>query len=239
MAPSDQRLRWFRDGEAYVLERIAGLSDADLAAPSRLPGWSRAHVVGHLARNADALGNLLRWAETGEVSPMYASAEERADGIEASAAQSPDDLRTDVVAASGRLVAAADAFPTGAWDAEVRTALGRPIPASEVPWMRVRETWVHAVDLDAGASFDEQPDDVVVALLDEVASWPSLRAADPALLVRADDTGAEWHLGDGPDPVEVRGPSAALLAWISGRDPGAGLATSDPSGSPPAPPPWL
>ncbi|MEV0474381.1 maleylpyruvate isomerase N-terminal domain-containing protein, partial [Streptomyces prunicolor] len=31
--------------------------NASVAEPSRLPGWSRGHVLAHLARNADALVN--------------------------------------------------------------------------------------------------------------------------------------------------------------------------------------
>ena len=43
----------------------AGLTDAQAREPSRLPGWSRGHVLTHLARNADGLRNLLIWARTG------------------------------------------------------------------------------------------------------------------------------------------------------------------------------
>ena len=46
-------------------------------APSLCEGWTRAHVVTHIARNADALSNLVHWATTGEPTPMYASPESR------------------------------------------------------------------------------------------------------------------------------------------------------------------
>ncbi|HET6953810.1 MAG TPA: maleylpyruvate isomerase N-terminal domain-containing protein, partial [Acidimicrobiales bacterium] len=118
--PVPQRsLEVMRAGEALVLAQIDTLDDRDLAAPCRLPGWTRAHVAGHLARNADALVNLLDWARTGAVTPMYPSAEARAGGIEAAAAQAPAALRADVVAASARLVAAAEAMPEAAWAGEV------------------------------------------------------------------------------------------------------------------------
>nr|WP_254126579.1 maleylpyruvate isomerase N-terminal domain-containing protein [Amycolatopsis sp. CA-230715] len=32
---------------------VRRLGDADVRAPSALPGWSRAHVLAHLARHAD------------------------------------------------------------------------------------------------------------------------------------------------------------------------------------------
>ena len=78
-------LPWVDTGTALFLETVAGLSDTDLAAPSGLPGWTRAHVAGHVARNADALGNLVTWARTGVETPAYASPEQRAADIETTA----------------------------------------------------------------------------------------------------------------------------------------------------------
>ncbi|MCR8526173.1 maleylpyruvate isomerase N-terminal domain-containing protein, partial [Escherichia coli] len=71
----EETLRWWADGELAVAGRLDQLSDDALEEPSRLPDWSRAHVVAHLARNADALGNLLTWARTGVETPMYPSRE--------------------------------------------------------------------------------------------------------------------------------------------------------------------
>ena len=55
-----------------LLATVDGLDDAALRQPSRLPGWTRAHVLTHIARNADGLVNLVTWARTGEETPMYA-----------------------------------------------------------------------------------------------------------------------------------------------------------------------
>ncbi|HEY8059268.1 MAG TPA: maleylpyruvate isomerase family mycothiol-dependent enzyme [Acidimicrobiales bacterium] len=239
MTVDPERLDWFRGGEQYVLDAVADLSDDDLTGPSLLPQWTRAHVVGHLARNADALCNLLAWARTGDPSPMYRSVEERADGIEATAGLAPAALRADLNESVDRLLVAVEAMPAAAWDGEVLTARGRPIPASEVPWMRVRESWIHVVDLDTGATFAEQPPTLVEALLAEIAGWPSAASAQPPLVVTADDLGRSWTLGDGVDAVEVSGPAAGVLLWLSGRGDGTGLSTSDPSGRPPTPPAWL
>ena len=40
---------------ARYLEALTELSDDDVRAPSLLPGWTRGHVITHVARNADAL----------------------------------------------------------------------------------------------------------------------------------------------------------------------------------------
>ena len=48
------------------------LTDQQAREPSRLPGWSRGHVVTHLARNADALNRFAVGVITGEPAPeMY------------------------------------------------------------------------------------------------------------------------------------------------------------------------
>ena len=64
---------WAAAGQARVESAAGGLDPAQLAGPSRLPGWTRGHVLSHLARNADALVNLLTWARTGTEARMYAS----------------------------------------------------------------------------------------------------------------------------------------------------------------------
>ena len=222
MPAPGETLDWMRDGEARVLGFVATLDDDALAAPSRLPGWDRAHVVGHLARNADALQNLVTWARTGIETPMYASVEQRADGIEEAAAQDADTLRSDVVAASERLLTALDALGDETWDAQIRTARGRPITAAEIPWMRVRENWVHAVDLGTGATLADMPAGAVDRLVDEVAGGLAGRDDCPAVTLTATDRdpGRHWTIGPEGDGTEVSGTAAELLAWLIGREPG-------------------
>ncbi len=222
MPAPHEALDWMRDGEARVLGFVAHLDDDALAAPSRLPGWDRAHVVGHLARNADALQNLVTWARTGIETPMYTSVEQRADGIEEAAAQDPDTLRSDVVAASERLLTALDALEDETWDAPIRTARGRPITAAEIPWMRVRENWVHAVDLGTGATFADMPPGAVARLVDEVAGGLAGRDDCPgvALTATGRDPGRSWSIGPEGERTQVSGRAALLLAWLIGREPG-------------------
>ncbi len=229
-----------RRGETFVLAQVAALDDAALAEPCALPGWTRSHLVAHLARNADALGHLLAWARTGVETPMYTSAEQRAADIDAGARQAPGPLRDDVVGASARFVAAVEVMPAEAWAAPVRTARGRPIAAAEVPWMRIRENWVHGVDLAAGAAFADLPPEVVGQLIDEVAGGLAGRDDCPALTLAAGDGRVGTVGPPAPEPVEVTGPAPDLLAWLIGRADGAGaLATSAGSHRPPALPAWL
>jgi maleylpyruvate isomerase len=40
-----------------LIRTAAGLDDGTVRAPSLCEGWTRAHVLSHIARNADALGS--------------------------------------------------------------------------------------------------------------------------------------------------------------------------------------
>ncbi|MBT2674448.1 maleylpyruvate isomerase family mycothiol-dependent enzyme [Streptomyces sp. ISL-14] len=204
-----------REGTARLLSAADRLADDDLSAPTTLPGWTRAHVVGHLARNAEALGRLVTWARTGVVTPMYADREQRAAEIESSAALGPDVLRADLKSTAAELdeaLTAMAALGATAWRAEVKSALGRTVPAAEIPWMRVREVWLHAVDLAAGATFADLPADLVDTLLDDVTTTLSTRPGCPVVrLIPTDRSATTWHLG----PATPERPDlVALPAWL-------------------------
>src|SRR5437870_12625963 len=78
-----------------VLATATALSDAQAREPSLLPGWTRGHVLTHIARNSGGMVNLLRWARTGTEAPMYASAESRGADIEAGAGRAAADLAAE------------------------------------------------------------------------------------------------------------------------------------------------
>ncbi|TDB70584.1 maleylpyruvate isomerase N-terminal domain-containing protein, partial [Micromonospora sp. KC721] len=61
------------DATARLLRTAETLDAQAVGAPSLLPGWTRGHVLTHLARNADGFVNLLTSARTGERIPQYAS----------------------------------------------------------------------------------------------------------------------------------------------------------------------
>jgi len=222
-------LPWMRTGTEHVFALVAKLSDAELAGPSALPEWSRAHVVAHLARNAEALIRLVNWARTGVETPMYPSREARAADIAASAGHPPQRLRAELTATAADLDTALAALTPEQWQAQVRSALGRPLPAAQVPWMRIREVWLHAVDLDAGADVADVPDGVVDLLLDEVTTTLSAADGCPAATLAPTDRDRSLRLGGAAGPV-VAAPAATLVGWLTGR-------TTLPDA--PKPPPWL
>jgi len=82
--------------QELLLRLILRLGEAELRRPSALPGWSRAHVVAHLARNADATARRVHGALRGIDEPKYPGGEgQRTKEIKVSVRQSRTDLLAD------------------------------------------------------------------------------------------------------------------------------------------------
>lgn len=218
----DPLLGLMTDQTDRLLQTVAGLEDADLRAPSLLPGWTRGHVLTHVARNADGLANVVRSGISGETIPMYASAEARDADIEAGSGRSPADLEADLESSAERLLALLADVPADRLDVAVPTGRGFDLAVHQVPWMRLREVSYHHVDLGAGFGFADLPDEVLRRGLQECP--PRLRAAVPGVTVTARfDDGDDLELTVGDGAVPVQGPAADVLAWLTGRSSGSGL----------------
>jgi maleylpyruvate isomerase len=176
-------------------------------------------VLTHVARNAEAITRLLTWIRTGVETPMYASVTARTADIERGADRPRAEQLADVRATEAELDAALAAVADDAWTTPVRMVSGRTISGTEVPWLRVKELWLHAVDI--GAAVADLPPDLLAALLRDVVATFDARDDAPGLLLVAVDTGAELTVHSGE--IEVRGESPELLAWLTGRSTGAGL----------------
>jgi maleylpyruvate isomerase len=224
-----ERLLIARRGTDYFARRLDELSDADLEHDSMLPDWTRRHVVAHLGYNADALCRLLDWAATGIETPMYASVEARAAEIADGATASPAALRNQFERGVARLNEKWRDLPDAAWDAMVRNSQGQAIPAAATVWMRVREVWIHAVDLNAGARFADFPEAVLDGLLDDIVGKWSADSAGPLELEIAGRPSIA--LGRGAAVPTVRGRLPGVVQWAVGRGP-AGL-DADPGFEPP------
>ena len=229
-------LAWAADGAAHLRGLMTRLGDDAFRARSALPGWSRAHVLTHIARHADAMINLLTWARTGVVTPAYPSMEARNADIDKGAVRAPEEIRADVVASSDRLAQVVRDLPEAAWAALITNVQGRVIRASAVPWMRAREVWIHAVDLDAGSSFDDMPAPLVDLLLSDTTEAMGKKPECPGL--RLVDGKRTWSVGESAQPVEVTGSAPELAAWLLGRSKGKAL-RADGTRKLPAVPPWL
>jgi maleylpyruvate isomerase len=232
-----------QDATAHLLTTVEQFDDEAVRAPSLLPDWTRGHVLTHAARNADALVRLLTWARTGEPTPMYATAEARDAEIEQGANRSAAELLADLREASGRFAEYASGLTAEQWANAIEGRRGGPQAAGWLPWWRLEEVLIHHVDLGVSFSPAHWPDYFTEPELGLVAarfSNPVFTPDSPAFRVHAEDTDAMYPVNapteDGQVPI-VRGPSAALVAWLIGRSKGDGL-NVEPHGELPAAPTW-
>ena len=202
----DIELTGARAATARLLRLVDGAPD--LRAPSLLPGWSRAHVVAHLAGNARSHVRMLQGTLDGVVADQYGGGDAERDGAIEELAATPD-------AAVRALHESAHDLDrlwrrVADWSALVRPLHGEPTAAYGLAWSRWREVEVHAVDLAAGYGPADWPADFLDRLLAELLSRTDLPPLDG-----------------------ITGPPHALAAWLAGRSPGDGL-----SGELPRLPEW-
>ncbi|WP_406389325.1 maleylpyruvate isomerase family mycothiol-dependent enzyme [Streptomyces sp. NBC_00887] len=205
-----------REATERLLSATGKLDDAALAEPSRLPGWSRGHVLAHLSRNADALVNVL------QDRPMYANSETRDADIDRDAPRSLAEHFADLrVSGDGFLAAAA---APADWSRTITMRNGVTDSASRVPFRRRVEVELHHVDLGIGYELEDLPEEFVIRendfLAERFAGHPDV---PPTTAVTPD--GRLWTTGGGGEAgaVVVRGSATDILGWLCGRRDGSGL----------------
>lgn len=85
-----------------LLRTSRGLED--LGAPSLCAGWTRSHVLNHVARNAEALRRVAQAATGGSGEPMYTSNAQRDADIEAAVGRDRAALVADLTGTAATLV---------------------------------------------------------------------------------------------------------------------------------------
>lgn len=182
-----------RRGHRLLLNDLALLTDDDFRVPSLLPGYTRGHVVTHLANKAASHVRLLDGAARDEVRRAHPDGydPDRAAGL--GAGRSAAALRAELAERLGALEAAWDGLDDAAWAREGDMTAGRRTMA-QIVGHHLRNVEVHHVDLDVGYG----PSD-----------WP------PVLV--------EAELGKRLRSLPGRADHADLLAWLLGRAPAPAL----------------
>jgi maleylpyruvate isomerase len=154
------------DAHATLLDALRSLSDDDVRAPSRLPGWTVAHVLTHLARNADSHVRRFAGARRGEVVDQYiGGADGRAAEIEVGATRPARAIVDDLHASIDAFSIACDDLPSDAWPRLSRDVDGKLRSCEELVPRRWKEVEVHHVDLGRGYEPADWPDPFVQRML--------------------------------------------------------------------------
>jgi len=176
-----------RASHRRLLADIEPLSEDDIRAPSRLPRWSRAHVLAHLINKANAHGPLFGGPRAGEVRHLYPPGHDQDLAADAGAHRSAHQLRSELRRAFGDLEGAWAALDDDHWDCEAVMMAG-PRTMTEIVSHHLRNVEVHHVDLGIGY---------------EPRDWP--------------ETFVEGELARRLRGLPGRAEHAELLAWLLGR----------------------
>lgn len=208
--------------DSALVRTVDALSDEDLAAPSLLGGWTRAHVVAHLVLNGEGLERIVSGLRNEAMPTMYDSDEARDADIDELAGADPGELRERLLGATNRFERALGTLvETDRHVRFERTPGGREISVGSLPLMRLREVEIHNCDLDAGYGPTDWSESFAVILVDSMAT--KAYAAPFRLLAR--DLARTWQLGGSEGGPVVCGDAATLGWWLTGRGTGEGLSS--------------
>lgn len=206
------------DGQRRAMRLVESLSDEQYAEPSRLPGWTRAHVVAHLVGNALAQTRQVDYALRGRQIEVYTGGQQARDAdIERRAAVPPAELVQMLRDAHAAWESAVAQVDEAIAEAPVAYRDGTVADVVAGRWM---ECLVHAVDLGMpGYTCLDWP-----AVFSELLiGYVSVRLpAGQRVRLEATDTAYAATFGGPGHEVHLRGPIAALAGLLADRGtPGA------------------
>lgn len=223
-----------RRGTAYFSRKLAQLTAGDMSGPSLLPGWSRGHVVAHVGYNGRYLARFLEGVRRGETQ-VTAMNHDDAQDIDYGATLPDAALRNLHAHAAVHLNVEWRDLPVEKWETALSSEGQRTLHVADTVWGRVCEVWVHAVDLNIGARFEDFPPQLLDHLLRNVMDDGDGRSdaanEQPQLLLQPTEPEDIYHLTcpgeklaavtEGgaipPRTLALEGTLAALTRWGLGR----------------------
>lgn len=210
--PLEDVHRWKTELTQRLLGYTIAFTEDEWHQPARLPGWSRAHLATHLARNADELTAILTEVEAGRPQPEPTQAATQRAQLEAGADRNGLALQIDLDAASSALQQAIEQVSD--WDVPI-TLHGQRLPLSALPLDRLHEVSLHLLDLDCGATIEVFPAGAAEWLL----RWALFRLQDAGLpSITLTTESVQDTIGSGTDvPLSISGSDANVWGWLTGR----------------------
>ncbi|EPH02651.1 hypothetical protein HMPREF1531_01960 [Propionibacterium sp. oral taxon 192 str. F0372] len=230
LAPVHQVRAAKRELGQRLLGSTISLSDRAWQEPSRLPGWTRAHVATHIARNADALVRSVDSVLSGRRGLMYDSADDRETAIERGSERTGLDLQIDLDTTIGRLARRLNVLESTPPELMVELVPGCLFRMDLLPVIRLNEIVLHHIDLDCGYEVEDIEPHVAAWLVQwnllgiEWDRWVSIELRSAS--------GWSHRLGEAGEVEVIEGDDSLLLGWLTGR-----LDQVRAAGFPPSPAP--
>jgi maleylpyruvate isomerase len=195
----DAAITLCRAAHARLLAAVQGMSDEQVCRPSRLPGWTVAHVLTHIARNADGHVRRLEAALRGEELARYpGGSQQRSSEITDGSQRRAHEIVSDLSAAEVRLEDVWERSVAAGWPHRDLMS-GDHWATIASPSRRLREVEMHHVDLGIGYEPSDWPEEYV--------SWelPRVLATVPDRVEDLDDMRqvVAWFTGRGPVPAAI------------------------------------
>ncbi|GAB3845654.1 maleylpyruvate isomerase family mycothiol-dependent enzyme [Micromonospora andamanensis] len=206
-----ERLDEISTAHAGIRAAAEQMTEADARLADHLPGWTRGHILIHLADLSRAFARQARYALKGETIEVYDGGREtRNRSIEANHGRPVEWLREQLDEGLTALEQAWDGLDEDDWQRACAYRNG-PLLGTQLAWWR--ETELHHVDLGTGYRSEQWSKALSAHVVDFLQ--PRL-PKDRTVRVVSQDTDDSWESGDGAE-VTVRGDIRTLAAWISGR----------------------
>lgn len=195
---------------------LTKLDDSSVAQASELPGWSRGHVLAHIAGIARAMARQLDYAHRGETIELYdGGMDGRNKAIELAAGHSLEQHTESVEAALTAVLAAFDALSPDDWQARIAYRDGTVLDGGLALW---RELTIHASDLGLGFG----PETWSRPFCEHLIGFLTARVPGQYKLVLQPTGLPQLSIGNGGTSIAITGMLTDIAAWLAGREPSLG-----------------
>jgi maleylpyruvate isomerase len=199
-----------------VASQAGKLAEEDVQAPSALPGWTRGHVLAHLAGISNAMARQLEFARRGEQVELYDGGfEGRTKAIDMAAGHSLGQHRADLDTALGRALQAFDALEADAWQVPISYRGGVVLDGGFALW---RELVIHASDLNTGRG----PETWSRQFCEHLFEFLAVRVPEGQRFVLQPLGLPPVTIGAGNRSTVINGMLTDIAAWLAGREPSLG-----------------
>ncbi|QSZ48469.1 maleylpyruvate isomerase family mycothiol-dependent enzyme [Arthrobacter sp. D5-1] len=199
-----------------VTRILAKLDDSSVAEPSELPGWTRGHVLAHLAGISNAMARQLEYARRGETGELYdGGMDGRNKAIALAAGHSLTEHTEAVTTAMDAAIAAFDALGPEDWQARIAYRDGTVLDGGLALW---RELTIHASDLGVGFG----PETWNRPFCEHLIGFLAARVPDTYKFVLQPTGLPQRTIGSGGTSIAITGMLTDIAAWLAGREPSLG-----------------
>jgi maleylpyruvate isomerase len=209
-----------------VSSLAAKLTEADVPAPSSLPGWTRGHVLAHITGISNAMARQREYAARGEAVELYDGGYDgRTKALELCAGHALEQHRADLDAALERALRAFDSLApdagsdtgsgAGSWRAPITYRGGGVLDGGLALW---RELVIHAADLNTGRG----PETWSRLFCEHLFTFLAERVPGDQKLVLQPLGLPPVTIGAGGRSTVVSGMVTDIAAWLAGREPSLG-----------------